>query len=56
MSDLPAKRIWDKFIVVPRYRCPELDEWRCSECSGHNRCEFEMEAGWGEYEAPDRDR
>jgi hypothetical protein len=38
------------------YTCPEVDEYTCANCRGHNRCEHEMEAGFGEYEAPDVDR
>lgn len=36
--------------------CPVVDEFICSQCSGHNRCEDEMNAGFGTYEAPDVDR
>ena len=29
--------------------CPDVDEYTCAECRGHNRCEDEMEAGFGDY-------
>jgi hypothetical protein len=31
--------------------CPDADEYTCENCEGHNRCESEMVAGFGLYEA-----
>jgi len=29
--------------------CPDVDEYTCAECKGHNRCEIEEAAGFGDY-------
>ena len=29
--------------------CPNVDEFECLQCKGHNRCESEMDAGFGDY-------
>lgn len=29
--------------------CSDVDEYTCANCKGHNRCEDEMNAGFGDY-------
>ena len=35
--------------LTERIHCENVDEYTCAECSGHNRCEDEMDAGFGDY-------
>jgi len=35
--------------LTERIHCDSVDEYTCTECSGHNRCEDEMDAGFGDY-------
>lgn len=34
--------------LTERVHCDSVDEYTCGECSGHNRCEDEMDAGFGD--------
>lgn len=46
-------RLQEENVRGDRPICPEVDEFTCNECSGHNRCEEEMIAGFGEYDRDD---
>ena len=49
LADAAIAALIELEAALTRRICSNVDEYNCADCKGHNRCEDEMDAGFGDY-------